>query len=105
MSLNRLTQLQQFYDDNPEDPFNIYALALEYQKTNIEKSRALFETLIDAHPEYVPTYYHAAKLFEQIGEKEKAIATFEAGISMARKQNQVKAARELQSALDELTFE
>lgn len=100
----RLDILLKFYDDDPNDPFNIYALAIEYQKSDLVKARAYFEKLLSEHPHYVPTYYHAAKLFQDIGEVDRAISTYEKGIEVAKSQNDTKAARELKSAYDELMF-
>jgi tetratricopeptide (TPR) repeat protein len=100
----RLDTLLQFYKDDPSDPFNIYALALEYQKSDRAKAKIYFEKLLTEHPEYVPTYYHAAKLYQDLGDVEKAISTYEKGIAIAKEKNELKAARELQSAYDELMF-
>ncbi len=100
----RLKQLEHFYEEDPQDPFNLYALALEYQKHDQAKAITFFERLLTDHPAYVPSYYHAAKLYEQLGERDKAIQTYEKGIEMARKVNDLKAARELKSAYDELIF-
>lgn len=100
----RLDILLKFYDDDPNDPFNIYALAIEYQKTDPAKARQYFETLLNEHEQYVPTYYHAAKLYQDLGEVERAISTYEKGIEVAKAQNETKAARELKSAYDELMF-
>lgn len=100
----RLDTLLQFYKDDPNDPFNIYALAIEYQKSDPAKAMEYFNLLLHNHEGYVPTYYHAAKLFQEIGDTEKAIIIYEKGIEVAKLQNDLKAARELQSAYDELTF-
>jgi Tfp pilus assembly protein PilF len=101
----RLKQLESFYKEEPNDPFNIYALALEYQKHDQRKASEFFEKLLRDHPGYVPSYYHAAKLYEQLGERDRAIQTYEVGIEMARKVNDLKAARELKSAYDEMMFD
>jgi lipoprotein NlpI len=100
----RLDTLLQFHKDDPNDPFNIYALAIEYQKSDTAKALAYFEILLAEHEHYVPTYYHAAKLRQETGAVEKAIAIYEKGIAVAQSQNDFKAARELKSAYDELTF-
>jgi tetratricopeptide (TPR) repeat protein len=105
MPTNLLSQLEQFYNEEPGDPFNLYALALEYQKHDQAKASKLFDKLLSEHPSYVPSYYHAAKLFEQLDERDKAIRTYEKGIEMARKVNDQKTARELRSAYDELVFD
>ena len=99
-----MEQLLEFYQEQPDDPFNIYALALEYLKTDEGKARHFFELLLSRHEDYIPTYYHAAKLYADLGDRERAIATFEKGISQATKFNDSKAARELKSAYDEFLF-
>jgi tetratricopeptide (TPR) repeat protein len=105
MASDRLKQLQQFYKEDPDDPFNLYVLALEYLKYDQQKSKTCFESLLDAHPDYLPACYHAGKLFMDLGEKEKAITVFLKGISLAKKLNDKKTLRELQSAYDEVMFD
>jgi tetratricopeptide (TPR) repeat protein len=100
----RLDTLLQFYKDDPNDPFNIYALAIEYQKSDAAKAQIYFEKLLTEYADYVPTYYHAAKLYHDLGNVEKAIDTYEKGIAVAKQKNDLKAARELKSAYDELMF-
>ncbi len=105
MPTQRIRQLQQFYDEDPHDPFNAYALALEYLNHDHVKSRALFELLLNDHKEYLPTYYHAAKFFAESGETTRAVQVYEAGMTLAKMQNDQKALRELRSAYDEMMFE
>lgn len=105
MAIDRITQLEKFYAEEPGDPFNAYALALEYQKQNTARAGELFHQLLEAHRDYLPTYYHAAKFFEASGDRQKAIDVFEKGIALARRLNNAKALRELQSAYDEMMFE
>ena len=101
----RLEQLQKFYDEDPDDPFNIYGLALELSKTDRQKAIRYFEILLQQHSGYIPVYYHAAKLYEQLNERTKAIDTYTTGMIKARELNDVKALRELQSAYNEFIFE
>lgn len=105
MSLSRLKLLEEYYQQDPNDPFNVYALAIEYLKSDVAKSRHYFAELLDKHPDYLPSYYHAAKLFSEMNEKEKAIEVYEKGIALAKEKKEFKALRELQSAYDELMFE
>ena len=102
MSLDRLKQLEHFYEEDPRDPFNLYALALEYLKSDPSKTRELFDMLLAQHADYLPTYYHAGKLYEYLGEIEKAAAIFGKGIELAKRMNDTKAQRELRSAYDEM---
>jgi tetratricopeptide (TPR) repeat protein len=96
--MNRLEQLLEFYKEDPEDPFNTYALALEFLKIDSPKGLRLLEELVKDHENYVPTYYVLAKLYQEQGHHEQSVKVFEKGISKAREQNDTKALRELQAA-------
>ena len=102
--MNRLDQLKKFLEEDPHDPFNIYALALEYQKTDRSIALRLFNQLIHEYPDYLATYYHLAKLYQELNQKENAIKIFENGIERSRALKEMKTMRELQSAYDELLF-
>ncbi|HEY9047852.1 MAG TPA: tetratricopeptide repeat protein [Ohtaekwangia sp.] len=103
--MNRLEQLRQFVEDDPDDPFNRYVLALEYIKSDTTQAAVLFDELMQKHPDYLPTYYHAGNLFESLGNRDKAIAIFQKGIELAQQQREFKALRELQSVLSELLYD
>jgi len=102
--MNRLEQLTQFFQEDPDDPFNVYALALEYQKTDLTKAKSLYDQLLEKHPAYIPTYYHAGNLYVTMNLTDEAIRIFEKGLAEAKRQNADKALRELQSVYDELTL-
>lgn len=105
MSEQRLKTLLKFYKEDPNDPFNLYGLALEYQKTDLIKSDELFTKLMEDFPEYVPSYYHAAKLKVVLKQSEVALGIYQKGIDVAKQQGEKKAEQELRSAYDELMFE
>lgn len=105
MSEQRLKTLIKFYEEDPNDPFNLYGLALEYQKIDLIKSDSLFEKLLKDFPQYVPSYYHAAKLKVELKQPEAALVIYQKGIEVAKQQNEKKAEQELRSAYDELLFE
>jgi tetratricopeptide (TPR) repeat protein len=100
--MTRLEQLEEFAKADPEDPFNLYALALEYQKSDRHKALAIFNDLTTHHDKYIPTYYHFGKLCIDVGDPEKAKMIFEKGIVLAGQHKELKAMRELKAALDEL---
>ena len=102
--MSRVHQLLKFLEEEPNDPFNIYALALEYQKIDADKALTFFQLLVSEHADYVATYYHLGKLQEELGQKDEAIRTFETGIEKARSFHDNKALRELQSALGEIQY-
>lgn len=105
MHTDRIQQLEKFYAEEPDDPFNVYALALEYLKVDTAKAGELFKELLEVHAGYLPTYYHAAKFFDATGNRAKAVEVFEKGIALAAKLQETKAMRELQSAYDEMMFD
>ena len=108
MKKNRLAVLNEYYTDEPDDPFNVYALALEYLKSDTQKAKGLFEELLTKHPNYVATYYHAAALYVDLGEIMNAEKTYQKGIKIAFDQQKTKAYDELKRAyqtfLDEEEF-
>lgn len=95
---NRLEQLLDMLEEDPRDPFNLYAVAIEYQEINPEKSKQLFEKLLLEHPGYLPTYFHAAALFADLHDREKALHIYNLGIDLAAKQQNQHALRELSNA-------
>ena len=105
MNQDRLTHLLEYYNDDPNDPFNIYALATEYTSTEPEKALEYFEILMDKHPDYIATYYHLANLYLDLGQDEKAKTTFEKGIEKATAQNEALLLRELRNAYDEFMMD
>ena len=105
MAETRLELLLKFYEEDPNDAFNVYGLALEYLKTDVKKSNELFDKLLTSNPTYLPAYYQAAKLKEELGAKETALSIYQTGMKLAQKSNDLKTFHELQSAYNELLFE
>lgn len=98
----RLQQLLAFYEADPTDAFTIYALATEYRTTEPERAMAYYQKLLDEHPEYVGTYYHAGKMLQQLEKPEEAEKVYRKGLGVARKAGQLHAASEIQQALNQL---
>lgn len=100
--IDRLKLLLEYLREDPADPFTRFALAQEHWKRGeTDEATAYFQELVEESPEYVGTYYHLGKLYEQLGRSEDAAATYERGISVARAQRDVHALSELQSALQQ----
>ncbi len=105
MNHSRLDQLLTYYQEHPDDPFNIYALATEYKSFDPLKARYYFEILLRDHENYVATYYHLGHLYIDLGEANKAREIFEKGIEIAAKNKDTLALRELKNAYDEFTLD
>jgi len=105
MNEARINLLKNYIEEEPNDPFNYYALACEYLNGEAEKALALFEQLLSQHPDYLATYYQAAQLLQEFEQEEQALATYTKGIAVAKAQNNLKTLRELQTAKQNLEFE
>ena len=103
--MDRIQKLQEFLTASPNDNFLKHALALEYIKiNNTTKARELFENILSQNPDYIGSYYHLAKLLEQLGEKENAINWYEKGMAAAKAAKYNHAYSELQSAYEDLVY-
>jgi tetratricopeptide (TPR) repeat protein len=99
MNTKRLEQLINMKKEEPNDPFLIYAIAMEYAKMeNFDESIAHYEQLVNEHEDYVGTYYHLAKLYETLKMPDKAEGIYEKGLMIAKKIADHHAHSELLSA-------
>ena len=101
--MDRITQIQAFLKEEPEDNFLQHALALEYIKIGDDAdAKQLFEEILNREPGYVGSYYHLGKLLERIGEIQNAIDVYKKGMEMAKSVNDSHAYNELQAACEDL---
>ena len=98
----RLKLLEQYVKEEPENPFNWYALALEETKKNSDKALELFEYVLKNHPGYLPAYYHAGNLYLSVGKIDSAKTVLQKGVDLAKFNGEQKAMRELEALLQEL---
>jgi tetratricopeptide (TPR) repeat protein len=104
--MNRLEQLLVFLKDQPNDNFLRYALAQEYFKIGeIEKTKTIYETLVNDSPDYSATYFHLGKLYEKMNLTEDAMQCYKNGIEVTFKNGEAHAKSELQAALLELEYD
>jgi len=101
--MSRLKQLLTFHDEDPEDSFVRFALAVEYVKLGrLAEGLEVFEDLRTHDPRYIGTYYHLGKLYERLDRPDDAADAYRAGMNMAMELTDFHARSELQSALLEL---
>ncbi len=99
MNSPRLQQLQAFLADSPNDSFILFAIAKEYEKLNqTDQALAQYLLLLKNDPNYVGTYYHLGKLYEQKEAFEDAFFTYKKGMSIAKSQGDQHAFSELAGA-------
>ncbi|MDG5766851.1 hypothetical protein QA596_05175 [Balneolales bacterium ANBcel1] len=103
---DRIAKLKAFLQEDPDDSFSRFALALEYQKTgDHQTARSLFEHIRDKDPGYIGVYYHLGKLYQMTDEPRLALKTYTNGITIARNAGDHHAATELEQALQELEYD
>jgi tetratricopeptide (TPR) repeat protein len=100
--ISRLDQLLQFLQQDPDDPFTIYALALEYRKTDPLTAKKYFDLLLRDFPAYLATYYHAGMLWLDLGLTKEGEEIYRKGMEIAKITGKTKDYNELQNALNNL---
>lgn len=106
MTINRLERLLDFFKTEPNDPFLKYALATEYVRlNNTEEALRYYLDLVDKHTDYIGTYYHLGKLYEQLGQQNDALKTYEQGIEVGKRIKDQHALSELLGAYNSLQDE
>ena len=101
--MNRIEKILEMLNTNGMDSFLQHALALEYIKIgNDSLALEQFVSLLIDNPQYVGSYYHLGKLYERIGENEKAISTYEKGMAEAKNAKDNHSYNELMMAKEDL---
>lgn len=103
---NRLEQLLELHQEEPNDAFTRYAIALEYNaRQDFVQAKDWFERLRTDEPNYVPTYYMLAGVYRASDEPNKAREVYQAGKHAAKIMGDTHAFAELSAALEELEDE
>jgi tetratricopeptide (TPR) repeat protein len=99
----RLEGLLEFYKKDPNDPFILYGLALEYKSVDqFQKAELFFSELLQKNPGYVAGYLQYAQLKEKENKIEEAKELYKMGIAEANKIDDKKSAKEMEDFLDDL---
>jgi tetratricopeptide (TPR) repeat protein len=99
MQTSRIDQLRKLIENEPDEIFYPYALALELYKQNKEEAFVLLERVICKSPEYLPAYYQLGKVAIELQRIDLAKEYIEKGMEIAGKQNELKTKGELSSLL------
>ncbi|MBI1305985.1 MAG: tetratricopeptide repeat protein [Bacteroidetes bacterium] len=104
--MDRISQLLKFLENEPDDPFLNYALAMEWiGKNDDKKATELLEKLIENHPEYSASYYHLGAIYQRRGNKDLAEKIYRSGIEITRRKKEQHQLAELQSALNNMLYD
>jgi Tfp pilus assembly protein PilF len=97
---DRIKLLKGFLEQDPNDSFSRYALALEYANTGLtDDAIKEFEAVIEKDPNYTATYYHLGKAYVKNGDVGKAKATYRKGVELTAQTGEKRANQELREAL------
>ena len=98
--MGRLQELEAMLDENPDDPFLIYAIAREYELLQFTMQALLmYEHLINEHPDYIATYYHYAKVLYTLGNRTQAKNILTLGIERGNALKEIHAVSEMKGLL------
>jgi hypothetical protein len=104
MNPDRIALLEKFIEEDPAEPFNYYALALEYHNDNPQKTEELFDQLLIEFPDYLPVYYAAGMFQAGKNNAERAMDILNRGYLLAKEVGDLKTQQEIKSAMDVLEF-
>src|ERR1017187_9117079 len=97
MATNRLTILKTLLEQNPNDTFTRYGLAMEYVKAGeLEQATQEFRAVLAVNADYSYAYFHGGQTLEKLGQLDEARAMYEQGIAAARRTGDQKGSAELQ---------
>lgn len=103
MEISRLQMLSQFLEQNPNDAFARYGLAMEHSKAGqTEQALAEFNKLLELHPDYTNGYFMAAQTLERAGRTPEAKTMLEKGVEAAKRTGNKHALSEMSGMLEEL---
>lgn len=103
---SRIEKLSRMLEKSPQDPFLLYALAMEHKKAgHLAEAVDYFDRTLGVDPGYCYAYHQKGLAFLSAGDLEKARQSFEAGVAAAREKGDLHAAGEISAALDEMDLQ
>ncbi|HSY62400.1 MAG TPA: hypothetical protein VK796_11010 [Cytophaga sp.] len=103
--MNRLEYLLQLHQEQPNDPFLVYGIALEYKKIDSDQTATYLDLLLHSFPNYLATYYQAGEYFAEKAFYKKALEIYDKGINLATSLNEMKTLAELKNAKQNLEID
>ena len=99
-----MQMLAEFLEQNPNDAFARYGLAMEYSKAGqTDTALVEFNKLLQMHPDYTNGYFMAAQTLEKIGRTSDAKKMLETGIDAAKRTGNKHALSEMSGMLEEIS--
>ena len=101
MATNRLEMLTQMVQQDPNNTFARYGLAMEYLNGG-DPAKAVeeFETLLRQDENYAAAYFHGGQALEKLGKIVEARDMYERGIEAATRKGDGHTRAEIEAALN-----
>jgi predicted Zn-dependent protease len=101
--MDRVALLSEILNQNPEDAFARYGLAVEYSNQgDLDRALDEFRKLLAAHPDYTAGYFMAAQTLARAQRSEEAKKMLSDGIASAKRVGNAHAQSEMAAMLEEL---
>ena len=101
---DRISQLRNLLESEPDDTFCLYGIAMEYAKAGqADRAIAHFDRTIEIDPAYCYAYFHKARCLIDANRNEEARATLEAGLEQAQSSGDIHAQGEIEALLASVT--
>jgi tetratricopeptide (TPR) repeat protein len=101
--MDRVAMLKEILDQNPNDAFARYGLAMEYSKAGeVEEALREFGALLMANPDYTAGYFMAAQMLARESRLEEAKKMLADGITSAKRTGNAHAQSEMEAMMSEL---
>jgi tetratricopeptide (TPR) repeat protein len=101
--MDRVAMLSEILEQNPDDAFARYGLAMEYSNQGAtEKALTEFAKLLTVHPDYTAGYFMAAQTLVRADRPDEARKMLEDGIRSAQRTGNSHAQSEMEGLLAEL---
>lgn len=101
--MSRKDQIEELLQDDPENSFLRYGLAMEYVSVGDDAQAVLaFQEVIRRDADYVPAYLQAGRALIRMGRDDEAKEVLRQGISVAQKVGDAHAAGEMSGFLQSL---
>ncbi len=101
--MDRVAALNEILNENPNDAFARYGLAMEHAKRGeIERAMEEFGKLLASHPDYTAGYFMAAQTLANASRTDEAKKMLVDGIASAVRTGNAHAQSEMTAMLEEL---
>lgn len=98
--MNRIESLIKILQQEPNDVFTNYALAIEFvAEGNYTMAEQQFLKVLSIDKKYLPCYYQLGQLKEKTNEIPAALAFYKQGLELAKEQGNNKAINEINEAI------